>query len=67
MSDYGPRSGPPPVVAIDADGYWWRVYEGEFWSMVPTNPDNTPIPVPVTLYRLVLITEVETRAASEPT
>lgn len=48
----------PDVVAIDANGYWWRVWgEDPMWSMVPTNPDNSPIPEPVTYYRLVPLTE----------
>jgi len=43
-----------PIVAIDANGYWWRVFgEDPAWSMVPTNPDNSPIPEPVKFYRLV--------------
>lgn len=38
----------PDRIAIDAKGYGWRVWEGEdHWSMVPTNPDNSPIPEPV--------------------
>lgn len=41
-----------PTVAIDAAGYWWRVF-GDFWSMVPTNPDNAPVPQPAKFYRLV--------------
>lgn len=46
----------PDAVAIDANGYWWRVWgEDPAWSMVPTNPDNSPIPEPVTFYRLVPI------------
>lgn len=48
----GPRL--PDAVAIDAKGFWWRVWgEGPMWSMVPTNPDNSPIPQPVKYYRLV--------------
>lgn len=47
----------PEIVAIDANGYWWRVFD-EQWSMPPTNPDNEPIPKPVKLYRLVPIGEV---------
>ena len=47
----------PDAVAIDANGYWWRVWgEDPMWSMVPVNPDNSPIPEPVTLYRLVPLT-----------
>ena len=45
---------PPPIVAIDAEGYWWRRYDTH-WSMVPTNPDNSPVPRPVKFYRLVEI------------
>jgi hypothetical protein len=43
-----------PTVAIDAKGYWWRVWgEDPMWSMVPANPDNSPVPAPVRFYRLV--------------
>jgi len=38
------------AVAEDADGYWWRVFDDGTWSMCPTNPDNSPIPQPVTFY-----------------
>lgn len=45
------NSGPQSFrVAVDADGYWWRVFDDGTWSMCPTNPDNTPIPEPVTYY-----------------
>jgi hypothetical protein len=54
----------PGIVAIDGAGYWWRVF-GEAWSMVPTNPDNEPIPLPVKLYRLVPVEDG--RAEQEPT
>jgi uncharacterized small protein (DUF1192 family) len=37
------------LLAVDARGYVWRVYE-EHWSMAPSNPDNEPIPQPVTYY-----------------
>jgi len=40
---------PPDKLAIDANGFGWRVYPGH-WSMIPTNPDNSPIPQPVTMY-----------------
>lgn len=47
---------PPDTVAIDANSYWWRVWdEDPNWSMVPTNPDNSPIAQPVKFYRLVEI------------
>lgn len=39
----------PPLLAVDADGYCWRVFE-DGWSMAPNNPDNEPIPQPVTFY-----------------
>jgi hypothetical protein len=44
----------PDLIAIDTKGNWWRVWHGEpeFWSMVPTNPDNSPIPQPVRYYTL---------------
>ncbi len=41
----------PDRIAVDAQGYGWRVWDGEDnWSMVPVNPDNTPIPQPVTYF-----------------
>lgn len=47
-------SAVPRVIAIDAAGYWWRTFgEDPYWSMVPVNPDNSPIPKPVKFYRLV--------------
>lgn len=39
----------PPRLAVDADGYVWRVY-GDHWSMARTNPDNSRVPHPVTYY-----------------
>lgn len=39
-----------PLIAVDAMGYCWRVFPGEFWSMCPVNPDNSPIPRPLTFY-----------------
>jgi hypothetical protein len=36
-------------LAVDAKGYVWRAY-ADSWSMAPTNPDNSPIPEPVTYY-----------------
>lgn len=38
-----------PHLAVDANGYVWHVY-GEHWSMARTNPDNSPVPQPVTYY-----------------
>lgn len=57
MADVAAHFGPiPDAVAIDANGNWWRVWgEDPAWSMVPTNPDNSPIPQPVKFYRLVEI------------
>jgi hypothetical protein len=41
----------PDRIAVDANGYGWRVWDDqEHWSMVPTNPDNSPIPQPVTWF-----------------
>jgi hypothetical protein len=41
----------PHRLAVDAKGYVWRAYtDEEFWSMAPVNPDNSPIPQPVTYY-----------------
>lgn len=42
----------PPRLAVDANGYCWRVYP-EHWSMARTNPDNEPIPEPITYYEPV--------------
>lgn len=39
----------PPRLAVDANGYVWRVH-GDHWSMARTNPDNSPVPHPVTYY-----------------
>lgn len=43
------RDTHPPKMAVDADGYCWRVYPTH-WSMCPVNPDNEPVPDPVTFY-----------------
>lgn len=37
-------------IAVDADGYCWRVFDDGTWSMCPTNPDNSPVPTPVTFF-----------------
>lgn len=39
-------------LAVDANGYVWWVY-GDAFAMVSTNPDNSPIPFPVTYYEPV--------------
>lgn len=50
MADLGPNAVPDRI-AIDAHGYGWRVWDDEdHWSMVPQNPDNSPIPQPVTWF-----------------
>lgn len=50
MADLGPNAVPDRI-AIDAHGYGWRVWDGEdHWSMVPQNPDNSPVPQPVTWF-----------------
>jgi hypothetical protein len=36
----------PLKLAVDANGFVWRVYSGH-WSMAPSNPDNEPEPEPV--------------------
>lgn len=37
-------------LAVDADGFvWWHHADGT-WSMARTNPDNSPIPQPVTYF-----------------
>lgn len=41
----------PDRLAVDANGFVWRVWDDEpHWSMAPTNPDNEPIPQPVTWF-----------------
>jgi hypothetical protein len=41
----------PHLLAVDANGYVWRAYLNEgYWSMAPVNPDNSPIPEPITYY-----------------
>lgn len=37
-------------IAVDAKGYWWRVFPDGWLSMVPTKPDGCPIPHPLTFY-----------------
>jgi hypothetical protein len=44
------RTTPPPRLAVDAKGYVWRVYNDGHWSMAPSNPDNSPVPEPITYY-----------------
>lgn len=49
-ADLGPNAVPDRI-AIDAHGYGWRVWDDqEMWSMVPQNPDNEPIPEPLTWF-----------------
>jgi len=51
-----PQFAIPDRVAFDAQGYGWRVFDGDdgvtepTWSMVPVNPDNSPIPQPCTFF-----------------
>lgn len=40
-------------LAVDAEGFVWWSYEDGSWSMVRVNPDNEPIPQPVTFYEPV--------------
>lgn len=42
----------PDRIAIDALGYGWRAWDDDplFVSMVPQNPDNSPIPQPLTWF-----------------
>lgn len=37
-------------LAVDAAGYGWWWNDDGSWSMIRTNPDNSPIPRPVTFY-----------------
>lgn len=51
MTDAHQNGSMPDRIAVDAKGYGWRVWDDEdHWSMVPTNPDNSPIPQPVTWF-----------------
>lgn len=51
-----PVAAVPDRIAIDGKGFWWRVWDGyTAWSMVPTNPDNSPITEPVAMYVLVKV------------
>lgn len=44
-------SGMPDRIAIDAKGFGWRVWDhSDYWSMVPQNPDNSPVPEPLTWF-----------------
>lgn len=46
----GPKAIPDRF-AVDAKGYVWRVWDDvDHWSMAPTNPDNSPVPQPVTWF-----------------
>ncbi len=38
-------------LAVDAAGFVWWHNPDDTWSMARTNPDNTPIPHPITYYR----------------
>ncbi len=50
-ADLGPNAVPDRI-AIDAKGYGWRQWDEhpDMWSMVPQNPDNSPIPKPLTWF-----------------
>lgn len=37
-------------LAVDADGYVWRINDDGSHSMARTNPDNSPTPEPLTVY-----------------
>lgn len=37
-------------LAVDADGYVWRINEDGSHSMARTNPDNSTTPLPLTYY-----------------
>lgn len=37
-------------LAVDANGFVWWAHEDGSWSMARTNPDNKPVPQPVTYY-----------------
>lgn len=53
---HGAMDPRPPLLAVDAHGYVWRVYR-DGWSMAPQNPDNNPVPQPVTYYYALAPTE----------
>ena len=54
----------PPRLAVDADGYVWRIFDdefsGELWSVATVNLDNSPTPEPVIFYEPV--SQAETTA-----
>lgn len=38
-------------IAVDGMGFGWRVWDDQtWWSMIPTNPDNSPVPQPITWF-----------------
>lgn len=37
-------------LAVDADGFVWYVLDNGMFSMARINPDNSPIPHPVTYF-----------------
>lgn len=50
-STRNPTFSIPDRIAVDAQGFGWRVWDYvDHWSMVPTNPDNEPIPEPLTWF-----------------
>lgn len=50
------------LLVVDGKGYVWRAFTDGTWSMAPTNPDNSPIPQPITYYAAInepVLDEVE--------
>jgi hypothetical protein len=47
------------ILVQDAEGYVWWLNEDGGYSMVRTNPDNSPIPFPVTVYTPTYLVEAE--------
>jgi hypothetical protein len=55
----------PNRILVDAAGYVWRDFGEGYLSMAPSNPDNEPLPEPVTVYLPVKIAEAAADPASE--
>lgn len=51
----------PIRIGVDRNGYVWRDFGDEALSMAPSNPDNEPIPGPISWY-LPPASDVQTAA-----
>lgn len=57
----------PNRILVDAAGYVWRDFGEGYLSMAPQNPDNEPIPEPVTVYLPVKLTAADDALPEIPT